>query len=454
MKISRFLAFALVVLVAACVPRLFNNTNKSQLKNTSASTSFPEWFSSLPVGPIANYELTASVVFHKVGSEILPDFQKFAMTDAKMEKRIQLSMASASRGSADGGVSMVWMRDYQPFVIKSSDIKAGGKARFVAYLSMNMGRNLYTGTSGRQGVSDELLNPQLVDIDKEVIGAERDSISFLRMPLIVEGGNLIATGEHIFLTEHVFQQNSLEYLQYLNRSGRSFNKEALEKIFRENGFYENNQLGEKFDYRSPDQVISVLAKYLEVKAEKIVTLPVLPGEGTRHIDLYLLAMGKKHVMIPKITEEGIATLGFEHERPLARAAMDFLNAQAERLTSQYGYQVDRLEMVPPIYQIEQGGEKQAVYMSPANVLLANLGPDRKKVFIPHFEVPADWGKPFSDYSKKVEDQWKVYFEKNGWEPTFVTANKAARAYGLILCLTAPIPFLSERHMKRFVKLGY
>lgn len=454
MKLSRFFVFALVVFVTACVPRLFNNTNKSRLKDTSTPMNFPKWFSALSLGPIPNYELTASVVFHKVGSEILPDFPKLAMTDTKMEKRIQLSMASASRGSADGGVSMVWMRDYQPFVIKSSDIKAGGKARFVAYLSINAGRNQYTGTAGPLGASNELLNARLVDIDKEVIGVERDSISFVRMPLLVEGGNLIATGDHVFLTDHVLQQNSLDYLKFLNTSGRSFDKASLEKIYRENGFYEKNQLGERFEYRAPDQVTSILAKYLEVKAEQIVMLPVLPGEGTQHIDLYLLAMGKKHVMIPKMTEEGIATLGFEHERPLARAAMDFLNAQAERLASQYGYQVDRLEMVPPIYQIDQGGEKQAVYMSPANVLLANLGPDRKKVFIPHFEVPSDWGRSFSVYSKKVEDEWKVYFKKNGWEPTFVTANKAARAYGLIRCLTAPVPFLSERHMNRFVKLGY
>jgi hypothetical protein len=159
-------------------------------------------------------------------------------------------------------------------------------------------------------------------------------------------------------------------------------------------------------------------------------------------------------MIPEITEEGIATLAFEQEKALARTAMNFLNAQARLLSLQYGYTVDRLPMVPPVWQSEVGGEKQAVFFSPANSLLANLGADRKKIFLPHFEVPSDWGEPFRAYSAQVEQQWKKYFEDKGWQPAFVTANKAARAFGLIRCLTAFVPFISERQMLRFAKLGY
>jgi hypothetical protein len=159
-------------------------------------------------------------------------------------------------------------------------------------------------------------------------------------------------------------------------------------------------------------------------------------------------------MIPEITEEGIASLAFEQEKTLARSAMTFLNAQAQLLNSQYGYKVDRLPMVPPIWQTETGSEKRAVFFSPANSLLANLGPDRKRIFLPHFEVPSDWGEPFRNYSAKVEQRWKEYFEANGWQPSFVPANKAARAYGLIRCLTAVVPFISERQMLRFAKLGY
>lgn len=444
----------LALAVSACIPRAFNDPNKSQLKNTNTDLNFAQWFGALPTGPIANYELTASVVFHKVGSELLPDFMSKAIPGAKIDKRIEVTMTGSNKGSADGGTSMVWMRDYQPIAIKSADPKAGGKTRFVSYFSINQARNAYTGTSGQNGMATDLLNPQTIAIDREVIGGQRDSISLVRMPLILEGGNLVASGDHLFLTDHIFEQNSQDYLNFLNTAGHKFDKISLEKTFTDNGFYADNGRGDKFEYRTPEQVKNILASYLEVPIESIVTLPTLPGEGTKHIDLYFLALGKKHVMIPEITEEGINQLGFDNEKPLARTARDFLNAQAERLKNQYGYRVDRLPMLPPLYQVDQKGERQAVYFSPANVLLANLDSKRKKVFIPHFEVPADWGEKFPVYVKKVEDQWKDYFSQNGWEPIFVPANKAARAYGLIRCLTAPVPFLSEQHMKRFVQLGY
>jgi len=433
--------------------RGFNDPSKSEIKDTRL-LNFAQWYESLPNGPIANYELTARVVFHKVGAEILPDFQRLALTEGNLDKRLELTNSGGNRGSTDGGVSMVWMRDYTPIVMKSSQSSAGGKARYINYLSMNPARNSYTGTLGSGNSSSGLLGPSLINIDQETIGSEKETLSALRMPLVLEGGNLVSSGDHIFLTEHVFLQNSPEYSNFLIRSGRFSDKNSVERAFRENGFYKTNELNDKFEYRTPEQVKSILSKYLEVKDENIITLPVLPGEGTHHIDLFLLALGRKHIMIPEITDEGISTLVFEHEKTLAREARDFLNQQAELLRQKLGYKVDRLAMIPPIYQTSQGGEKQAVYFSPANVLLLNMAPSRKLVFVPHFDVPSDWGQPFKDYSKKTEDHWKKYFEENGWQPIFVTANKAARAFGLIRCLTAPIPFLSERHMNRFIQLGY
>ncbi|NBX16370.1 MAG: hypothetical protein EBR09_03280 [Proteobacteria bacterium] len=445
------LVFGLLAATCACVPRSFNAGEKSRINESPQD--FSKWFSQLPAGPVANYELMSKVVFHKVGSEILPDFTSKAVPNSKLEKRIELTNIGGNKGSADGGVSMVWMRDYFPFVIKSSAPDAAGKARFIPYLSINPARNKFSSSLGVDS-TEGMLNPNFVAIDNEVIGSQRETVSMLTMPLLIEGGNLISTGDHLILTDYVFTQNSPAYVDFLSRSGKNFNKESLEKIFKENDFYRENNRGEKFEYRSPDQVKSVLSRYLEVDTSKLIFLPALPGEGTHHVDLFVLALGRKHLMIPEITEEGIATLAFEQEKTLARTAMAFLNAQALLLSSQYDYKVDRLPMIPPIWQTETGSEKQAVFFSPANSLLANLGPDRKKVLLPHFEVPADWGEPFRLYSARVEQRWKEYFEANGWQPTFVPANKAARAYGLVRCLTAVVPFVSERHMLRFAKLGY
>lgn len=442
--------FCFVVLTFSCTPRSFNQQNKSSVKESQKT--FTEWFAELPPGPIANYELVSRIVFHKVGGDILPDFMKVAGS-AKMEKRIEFTVTGSNRGSADGGVSMVWMRDYAPFVIKSADPLAGNKARMIPYLSINNARNKYSGSIGLVK-SPELLNGNLFNIDNEVISPERETLSVLPMPLIIEGGNLIATGDHVLMTEHVFEQNSPEYANFLNGRSQKFTRESLEKIYRDNGFYEKNPLGDNFEYRNQEQVKSLMARYLEVKPESIISLPPLPGEGTQHIDLFVLALGRKHLLIPQITDEGIATLAFEHEKLLAKTAKSFLDEQASRMASEYGYKVDRLPMVPPIYQVEENGQKQAVYLSPANSLLANLGTGRKKVILPHFEVPSDWGDSFRSYAAKTEHQWQEFFTQNGWEPHFITTNKAARAHGLIRCLTASIPFFSERQMLRIAKLGY
>ncbi|MEY4065998.1 MAG: Porphyromonas-type peptidyl-arginine deiminase [Pseudomonadota bacterium] len=440
-------------LLSSCLPRLFNDSGQSQLKESTLPESFSEWFNKLPQGPIPNYELVARISFHKVGSELLPDFASRAIPEAKMEKRVEYSMTGGNKGSTDGGVSMVWMRDYAPIAIKSADPRAGGKTRLISYLSINKARNNFNGSIS-DSRDQELLNAKLVKIDNEVIGAQSETISVLPMPILMEGGNLIATGDHLILTEHIFEQNSPNYARFLNQSGQKYSAESLEKIYGDNGFYSPNPLGDKFEYRLPDEVKAMLGKYLDVKPENIITLPSLPGEGTRHIDLFVLALGKLHLMVPEITDEGIATLAFENEKILARKARDFLNEQATQLAQQYGYRVDRLTMLPPIYQVDQGGEKQAVYISPANALLANLGTQRKKVFLPHFEVPSDWGEPFKQYALQVEERWHAYFFDLGWDPQFVTANEAARSYGLIRCMTASFPFLSERQMTRYKKLGY
>jgi hypothetical protein len=53
------LAFVLSLACSACVPRSFNQSEKSQLNE--ASQDFARWFSDLPSGPVANYELISRV---------------------------------------------------------------------------------------------------------------------------------------------------------------------------------------------------------------------------------------------------------------------------------------------------------------------------------------------------------------------------------------------------------
>lgn len=450
-----FRAFLPVLtLVSGCFPRGYNQGGASQTKDAKFSdVDFNTWFSSLSYGPIPNFEMTASVVFHKVGSELLPDFSVQSLPKTGLGDRLTTTSSGSLRGSIDGGTGMAWIRDYHPIAIRSRDEKAGGKVRFVGYLSLHQGRNSFMGTDMPTNQSD-LLDPGLISIDHAVIGVEKESVSTVKMPLLLEGGNLVATGEFVFHSEHLFQQNSPDYFKFASEFAGSVNKESLEKVYVANGFYRPNSRGDRFEYRSPDGVHEILSKYIEVEKSKIVAVPSMPGEGTRHVDMFILPLGPRQIMIPEITDEGIATLAFEDEKVLARASRDFLNAISEKLRTELSIQVDRLPMLPPVFQSMVSGQRQGVFFSPANALLVNAGGDRRVVFLPHFEVPADWGNAFRDYAARVESEWRNYFDRLGWKIEFVTSNKAARSYGLLHCLTAQVPFVSERHLKRFQKLGY
>lgn len=97
MKSTRTFFYTLMICLSGCMTRGFNDPSKSEIKDTRL-LNFAQWYESLPNGPIANYELTARVVFHKVGAEILPDFQRLALTEGNLDKRLELTNSGGNRG--------------------------------------------------------------------------------------------------------------------------------------------------------------------------------------------------------------------------------------------------------------------------------------------------------------------------------------------------------------------
>lgn len=77
-----------------------------------------------------------------------------------------------------------------------------------------------------------------------------------------------------------------------------------------------------------------------------------------------LALDRRRILIPEITDEGIGTLAFDDEKVLARDVRDFLNIQTARLQKDFGIQVDRLSMLPSVFQTNSGGQLQGVFFSP------------------------------------------------------------------------------------------
>lgn len=183
LKVSRILCFSILFeLTISCYHRYFSGS-KAKVMEEPAAFSYSRWYESLPTGPISNYEITASVFFHRAGEDLLPELKKtFAL--AGIEKRLWNTSVGSYRGSSDDGASMVWLRDFFPITIKSADSKTLEKARLVSYYSVSQMRNASQILAATREIQccwmekwSTLTHPQL-----------HLKASRFRMPLILEAG--------------------------------------------------------------------------------------------------------------------------------------------------------------------------------------------------------------------------------------------------------------------------
>ena len=201
--------------------------------------------------------------------------------------------------------------------------------------------------------------------------------------------------------------------------------------------------------RTREEVIAEIATALEVAPENVSVLPSLPGEKTKHADLFVMPLSPTEVMIPEIRDEAIGAIGYGHEIDLARKAQAHLNEQAAAIASK-GYTVTRLPMMPAVYLAEDippGVPRAALteppgwagtYYSPANSLLFNDAQGEKRVFVPTFE-PRGFPDAYRALNDRYEEEWAGAFRARGWNPAFVDATDLGRHSGLFRCITYPIP---------------
>jgi hypothetical protein len=355
-------------------------------------------------GPVPDYAPMRAIASHRRANEFAPALPKTLdrllgrrhwVEQLEFYEETEPSDAAAAADEAcaepEVDLSLVWMRDFQPMFVRDDD----GELTMVRYLSVNPNR---TGFPSPRGLA------QLPQRRGSRVSRVR------RMPLIHEMGNLVVAGRTLLVTDLVFEEND-EWFDGLPGYRR----------------------------REPEQVKRLLAASACRPTSDVVVLPRLPHEATGHIDLFVMALGDRELMVPRIEWQTIDLL---HDETSLRYAWDqhlFLDAQVERLRSM-GFSVHRMPMLPPVVLPEQPleGETQDVLVfSPANALLAHVE-GRRRVLLPSFPHAA-FPAALQQVQRRYERRWMSDFTELGWQPVTVDASELVESQGLLRCLTASIP---------------
>jgi hypothetical protein len=254
-----------------------------------------------------------------------------------------------------------------------------------------------------------------------VVAAEQPAVAARRLPLVLEGGNLVSTGKWAFLTEAVYDDNARELDL----------EDEEDRLLKAAGY----------TIRSAPEVHKLLTEMLALPAERVVVLPRMPGEATGHVDLFVLALGPNMVMVPSIDEEVALSI----EAPDALAAAWDARLHLEEVASELferGVSVVRWPMLPPLelpnVDDEEEDPTSTVFLSPANLVLYD-GPAGRHALLPSFSRLGIERRQFANLQRSYEAQWRKALDRLGYDIAAVDAAELAPYLGLIRCVTAPLP---------------
>jgi hypothetical protein len=361
----------------------------------------------------------AGVIAHTLLRDLSPPL--YSQLSGSLSRHLEITPYGVNPRSPKPDTSLVWMRDYHPLFVREPD----GRIKQVEFASPNPARDSY---------DDSVYVPmpppgpgeQYFRVPGQVQGRW---LAVERVPLVHENGNLLSSGRHVFVTEHLLEENSVSY------SGHP-------------------PAGGAYHPRSRDEVLDLLAKATDTARQDIVVLPRMPGEGTGHVDMFLLALGPDRVMIPEIRDEAIGLVGDPREQALGREVQTFLNERAKQLSAM-SYQVERLPMMPPVYleSAPPGSEVSptpgpdhldGTFYSPTNSLLVDAretqdpSTPHRQVLVPTWD-PVGFPEAYRTLNTQYQNDWLGFFEREGWHPNAVDATSLLHAHGLFRCLTYPVP---------------
>lgn len=406
---NRLLVFAFASLIAACD----TTTTESPEQTQGTPTPRPAPKGDDPLaesGPAlrTDFDLATGVSYHVLLRELAPEFVSSLDEHLGADShRIMLGHQGPSLGYS-GRENLVWARDYRPLRIGRGDEEV-----LVAYLSIAPDRSGYTGAAWvpGQGPTPEHRFYRSPSGDGRWVLTET-------MPLLFEGGNLVATGRFAITTERLIDQNTHHTDHTRGSAG---------KHLREAGWHP----------RPEGEVLELFARHLRIPTDRLIVIPSMPGEKTDHADLVVMALGPDEVMVPELRDDILGVITYGHEIELGWAVRYYLDEVAD-LLSKRGLKVHRLPMLPPVYlendPNEATGWNAAVY-SPTNALQLFTA-DQRLVWLPSFAAEG-FPEAYRALSDAYLEEQARFFEARGFDVLTVDATRLGRAYGLFRCVTSP-----------------
>jgi hypothetical protein len=349
------------------------------------------------VGPVADFGPHRVVMTHKrldtMGTGLATELSR------ALGPRHVVSVDEPVRDEHDEAGTLLWMRDFTPIFVRTRD----GGLRAVTYLHENGAR------MGFHAVESDWI--WLPDDRRRSRG---EWYRHDELPLLHENGNLVSTGRYVFVAETLFDDNAEEYV-------------------------DPSLVQHGFRRRDPSALYRILEHVLELPPERVVRLPALPGEGTGHVDAYVLALGPRSVAIPEIRDEAIAAGDDGLMRLWVTDVAEFLDEQADAVRER-GLLVTRLPMVAPRLEesIHEGHDADILYFTPANSFLTT-GPAHAYAFVPSFVHSELLSDEEREIELRYEAEWADVFDEHGYEARFADAGSLAEYLGVFRCVTAFVP---------------
>jgi hypothetical protein len=227
-----------------------------------------------------------------------------------------------------------------------------------------------------------------------------DGVKVATLPLFLEHGNLVSTGALVLATERLVDDNRP---------------------------------------RPRQEILDILAA--GVSPARVVVLPSMPHEPTGHVDVFVLALDRRTVAVPRLDPEAVELVAGDRALAVAGDVQRFLDDRAAALAA-LGLEVVRPPMIAPAIAWASGRDESderpsLVLFTPANTLLLPIG-GRRLALVPGFAGAAQ-DERLAALARRYERSWRDDLAARGWETHVVDATELAGYGGLLRCATAVRP---------------
>lgn len=381
------------------------------------------------------------VITEKNGVQNNQDYVNFLAKNIRYENKVQFVSSESER------LPTVWARDWAPLKTRSAS-----NLKDQIYLEFNYFPFRVVDDYAGQWLENKL-----------------EAYKRLSMPVYNEGGNFMVNSRGFCLmTEQVLKRNqegAWKQKIFVNEKGEPFRDEqgdivrdwyeAAESVPEtykvvDRAVYTDVDGTEKIRkndvYLDEDQVTSYFKRYAGCK--KVVILPMMPFEGTGHIDMFAKFIDDETVILNQIKDE---QLGYATDKNynMALEIQSYLEKIATILQNE-GLKTQRMPMPLP-QLVDDGWGAVPIIRSYTNSLLIDA--DKKVALVPRYKYTIDYqpDNPQADLgllkvtfiddplADGYEASVALIYQSQGYEPKFINSDDLIRQGGAIHCVTMQVP---------------